>query len=129
ARDMNGDGIADLVTRQDLYTVLWLAGAGNGTFTLGGTVTAPQVFARVRLIDADTDGDPDLLLNASNGAFLTMHDGAGSFGSLVQISITGQYIVRDGDLNGEMINELVVGGLSSQDIDIWVPDGNGSFEF
>src|SRR5690606_8275657 len=46
ARDMNGDGIADLVTRQDLYTVLWLAGAGNGTFTLGGTVTAPQVFAR-----------------------------------------------------------------------------------
>lgn len=86
AGDFNGDGHPDLAfTVPGTGTVGWLAGAGDGTFGDGGSVTAfqkgPAKGSRkphLLCADLDHDGDEDLVVLATDLAVLR-NDGQGTF--------------------------------------------------
>ena len=75
ARDINGDGITDLVITSPTAVVAYL-GNGDGTFTLKSSTPVPGYVEYVVLADFNHDGKLDF---ATNGNQLALGNGDGTF--------------------------------------------------
>jgi hypothetical protein len=111
--DFDDDGHLDIVVVADdgIRTML---GAGDGTFTLGGTFALADT--PTSIVAGDLNGDGVLDLVAGYGkSFLTLTSaGDGTFGNLRQFATPHDaYAVALGDLNGDYVLDVVVGSSSS----------------
>ena len=132
--DVNGDGIADIVTGdENTAGVSVLLGNGSGGFAAPVSYSAgagASVTDGVALFDLDHDGKADIIatnrssstasvLLSTNGYAATQY-GVGSFPQGVAL----------GDVNGDGKTDIVTGnffGGGSADVSILVGDGNGGF--
>jgi uncharacterized protein (TIGR03437 family) len=138
--DFNGDSNPDLAVTAADNTATILLGAGNGVFSHGSsfqTGTSPQFIAAG---DLNKDGKLDLVVgngrNQTVSAFLG--DGTGGF-QLASTYVTsyGPYTLILTDYNADGNLDIIQGagdargigpGIDSQDIDILLGNGDGTFQ-
>ncbi|HEX4794932.1 MAG TPA: FG-GAP-like repeat-containing protein [Humisphaera sp.] len=132
--DVNGDGTADVII-SDIGGLAVLLMHPNGleqwppSFTLGDkSITG---FGSVAVADLNSDGKPDLIADTSNGIFVCMGHGDGTFTSPTlfasPISLRG-LTIADFDRDG-VSDALATGvGPTGNDLVFFHGDGNGTFE-
>lgn len=109
--DLNGDGIADLVTASGTNAVVRL-GNGDGTFGAASTVTNGFVLnSNLQLVDINGDGRLDVF----SGGRVAYGNGDGSFQSSVTVwSFASPERIRAGDFDGDGVLDLVTVDDSSR---------------
>jgi uncharacterized delta-60 repeat protein len=132
ARDMNGDGLEDLVAVVNPHDeVRIFMNAGDGRFTprdplpVGGSPEAVAIadFNQDTLLDIavtrTSGGDVSILLAAANGMF----------SDPVRVSVGDEpYGIVTADLNRDAIADLVTANFVSDDITVLLGNGDGTFE-
>ena len=136
--DLNGDGIADMVSVSgDDITVL--LGTANGTFTTVQTQLREPTFAKLVAVgDVNRDGKPDLVISDIAGVEVWLDNGDGTFTykGMLNASPAGTYNVGGygsaaiADLDGDGNPDLVF-IPSSQGSPLFLPvyygNGDGTF--
>lgn len=124
--DVNGDGYLDLALADPaaghvtLYLGDGIGHVGMGTDYAAGTRPTSVVFA-----DLDSDGNLDLVSSNDSGVAIRLGLGGGSFGPELDVPVAGApAFVESGDLNGDGIPDLVVGGAA---VYILIGNGDGTF--
>ena len=130
--DLNGDTFPDIFeANRGEEDRVWLNN-GSGSFTDSGQLlTSMQSFA-VALADVEMDGDLDALV-AIDGSpnQLWLNDGAGNFSASSQVFTTASSLAcafADVDQDGHQ--DIVIGNdgaVNSDQLEIWINDGSGSF--
>ncbi|MGE0787129.1 MAG: FG-GAP repeat domain-containing protein [Sandaracinaceae bacterium] len=108
--DMNGDGHADLVTR-NMTTLAVILGRGDGTFQTPWTMATDPSPGYFVVADADADGSLDVVMtHSTNGVRVLWGDGAGHVAmgptGVVNPQVAG---VAVGNLNGDARPDIVAG--------------------
>lgn len=112
---MNGDGLDDLVARYCTApnicgTLVYLA-RGSGYFEAGAKypyLTGDTVNRPGKPVDADNDGDLDLIITASEGIYVAMNLGNGTFTHVVMSpGITPGAL---SDVTGDGLVDIITGG-------------------
>ncbi|MCP3980455.1 MAG: hypothetical protein GY716_14220 [bacterium] len=130
--DFDRDGDVDIcVTNIDDGTVSILLGNGDGTFSSQQTIAVGATPRGIAVLDADGDGDLDVV-NTNSGTSdlcLLLNDGTGTFGAPVffEGGGAGEWALASSDMNGDGIQDLVVGSRTAQQIHVLTGNGDGTF--
>ena len=129
--DVNGDGIADLLSADDeARSVSLLPGTGNGRF--GARATIDVSGAPLSVTAADVNGDEALDLVTANldpsSIAVLEGRGDGTFAPARLLAAGDSPIhVAVGDLDGDGHADLVAANSLSNDLSIYLADGEGGF--
>ncbi|MCA9560123.1 MAG: VCBS repeat-containing protein, partial [Myxococcales bacterium] len=117
--DLDKDDTPDLVSVRPAGSELWFG--VNGPFDQADPATEfPTVgAATVAVLDADRDGDLDVLTGGADGARFYINDDAGSFvtGALGLTWAAGDIGARVADLDGDARDDLIVYGADG--LKVW----------
>ena len=138
--DFNGDGITDFAVGNagnDLVSVFM--GKGDGGFRVGGSYHAGTNIRGLCIIDLNLDGWADIVTANMTGGVepnrgtisLLLNDGSGLFEDITTIPSPGrgEKTCATGDANEDGILDLFVGAFNSDEILIYLGDGQGGLEF
>lgn len=128
--DWNRDGRLDVAVAGAFYsTVSILLGHGDGTFREPTSLDAGRAPFDLVTGDWDRDGSLDLAAVDYNGSLLIYRgDGAGGFTRTAEFDgFSAAQSVTVGDLNGDGIDDLVVGDVLGQAAQVFHGDGEGGF--
>ena len=139
AADFNGDGKPDIATafwtvisstQTENIGLLLNNGAGFSTPIVasvsvssyqGGSLASPDVVAG----DFNQDGRMDVAVGSSNGVYVLLGNGDGTFQAAVQFDLSGPLAV--GDFNGD--GKLDILGLPGTGLSVLLGNGDGTFGF
>ena len=137
--DFNGDGITDFVVGNagnDLVTLF--LGDGRGWFDEGSNTNSGQNVRGVCIMDLNHDGSPDVAaVNMAEGpdeskgnVSILLNDGNGTLIRTAEIPSPGrgEKTCAVGDANGDGHQDLFVGAYFTDEVIIFVGDGEGSLE-
>lgn len=141
--DFNGDGVPDFFIADHGYDQPPFPGAASfllssyyGGFSITPIPYIPVGFQHsATAADINGDGALDIfVMDSTNGAFLLMNDGSGSFTINRQLIPTirqGFYSSEFIDLNDDGFYDLLVGGHEFEGANTWVlwGDASGAFSF
>jgi hypothetical protein len=120
--DMGGDGIADLVLARDERPLSVFRGRNNGAFD--GIVLSGGPFGETPAVaKLDANGSDDLVA----GAAVLLATGPGMY-ELSQDLASGGGPSAIGDFDGDGVQDLVVAGISSQELTSFRGRGDGRFD-
>ncbi|MBT2556854.1 VCBS repeat-containing protein [Hymenobacter sp. ISL-91] len=108
--DVNGDNVPDALVGAN-NTVQTLLGTGQGTFTVGSSVSVGNFPRTMATGDVDGDGDLDLVTSNSDGYSLSvrLNDGTGRFGGTANLATDQNPIgVVLADLDGDLDLDLLM---------------------
>ena len=132
--DFDHDGITDVVaSNTQASDVAVLLGNGDGTFAAANNYFADGIPRGLGVIEANGDGFTDIVTsNFTTGAgnvALLINDGTGGFLPAVTFDsgITHEWAIDVADMNGDWIQDLIVGGRDSQTIAVLLGDGQGGY--
>jgi uncharacterized repeat protein (TIGR01451 family) len=138
--DFSGDANPDLAVTAADNTVTVLLGAGNGTFTAGSSYSTSQNPQCVAAGDFNKDGKMDLVVANTYGQsvsiFLGRGDGSFQAGPSYWTSYEPEGLIIT-DYNGDGNLDIIQGtgdargigpGVDSEDIDILLGNGDGTFQ-
>jgi FG-GAP-like repeat/FG-GAP repeat len=131
--DLNGDGILDLVTANEVAdTVSVLLGKGDGTFQPNVDYTVGKDPIALAIADLNRDGKPDLAVVdlGSDLISVLLGKGDGTFGAHVDYA-TGSFPVSIAiaDFNADNIQDLAVANQNNAGtVSILFGKGNGTFK-
>jgi len=130
AADLDGDGVAELVTHSDAHAATRATihrYQGGGLFDrhdLQGAVRPPFFFA-----DVDADGDADLLASDGCGLVLRRNAGAGALDDVERIwSAESAQVWTAADLDGDGFLDPIVGRLRG-DVCVTYSNAQGRYEW
>ncbi|MEE4545073.1 FG-GAP-like repeat-containing protein [Streptomyces sp. V4-01] len=130
AADVNGDGLSDLLARNDATGALqlWLRNTG-GTFGAAVTVTGGwRPFSQTAAADFNSDGKADIIARDGSGNLkMWLGHGDGTFGAAQQVTSGWDFTqtaVADFDGNGKAD---IIARDSSGNLKIWAGHGDGTF--
>ncbi|MFD8785001.1 FG-GAP-like repeat-containing protein [Kitasatospora sp. NPDC059599] len=128
--DINGDGVADLIAREDSTGSLkaWY-GSGDGTFSGPAVVTGGwRDFSETTLADFTGDGLADILAKGpDNVLHLWKGNGDGTFAHPVQVTSGWNFTqTTSADFDGDGKTDLVAKGADNN-LYIWPGHGDGTF--
>jgi len=122
-RDLNGDGYNDILSLSVSGLNVSL-GTGDGRFRLVSSEAIPSLARDADLADFNRDGILDLVFasgTVTNGTFVKLGRGDGSFGAVATISTTSTTRVVAQDVNEDGIADIVSGGY------VYLGKGDGTF--
>lgn len=127
--DFNGDGWIDLATgNQNGGSVAVFLNDGAGHYLppmvtpIGGSVHGLAV------LDADADGDVDIVATNQSEVVLLRNTGNGTFTPPILIDTgNGEWSIATGDANGDGRPDIFCGSAWSQDVTLLLGDGAGGF--
>ncbi len=138
AADLNGDGIADIVTtnaEDNTVTILLADGKGGFHESVGSPFACGDNPFNMAIGDVNADGNPDLAIVNSpssmaegkgrNGLAVLLNDGQGKFTMLKGSPVpAGQNPnrVAIGDVNGDGINDIVSSDFDGNQVFLFVMD-------
>lgn len=116
-RDMNGDGIPDIIAENECATDACISGSltvllgnGDGTFQTGVATNTPRTFGGT-LILGDLNGDGKLDVASGTGGFLLLGNGDGTFQNVMTLGIQARGIAT-ADFNHDGKPDLAIGGAA-----------------
>jgi glucose/arabinose dehydrogenase len=130
--DFDADGLADVVTRDELGAIWLHRGDGAGGVE-APTQLAPASADQTFLIgpgDWSGDGEPDIITgDTSGGVFLWEGHGTGALSDPVKIKSgwSGYTVIPVGDLSGDRLPDLVVRTPSGM-VRLYPGNGHGGFK-
>lgn len=128
ARDADGDANLDLlIAVQGTGVVLGVA-SGTGTFALADVWALPTINSLATL-DADGDGDVDLLGTDTSGVSLGLGTGAGQFVATPLIAVAGAALVRVGDFDSDGNADLFYRSWDGSQARFWLHAGTATAVF
>ncbi|MEM6312444.1 MAG: FG-GAP-like repeat-containing protein, partial [Planctomycetota bacterium] len=130
--DFNGDGFADLAVAGYSYvSTQVLFGNGDGTFTVADEARHGGVPRFVTAADFNDDGFVDLAaVVGETNVVIHLNDSNGSFPSLTRTTLTaglGPAAIAIGDFNGDGTPDFATANRNSDDISVFVSNGDGTF--
>jgi uncharacterized protein (TIGR03437 family) len=135
AADLNGDGIPDLVSTDNLGHITVLKGAGDGTFQSSfqlsfSTGSGPGSANGVAFGDFNYDGNLDFAVvggsNTASAVDILLGKGDGTFQSPLSVAAPlGAFALVAGDFNGDGQVDLAL--LLSNGVQILLGKGDGTF--
>ncbi len=138
--DFNGDGITDFaVGNAGNDVVAVFMGTGDGGFRVGQSYHAGTNVRGLCIMDLNLDGHPDIAtanmtggVEPNRGTISTMlNDGTGHFTDIKTIPSPGrgEKTCATGDANEDGILDLFVGAFNSNEMLVYLGDGEGGLEF
>ena len=129
--DFNGDGHADDLLADRIWLNNGRAGFRARSQDASQRFSYPSSWRATLPLDADGDGDDDVLTSGANGVVLFRNDGTGlmlpvpgAFGTTPPLADSG--IPAAGDLDGDGDVDLAM-ATGSGTADVWFNDGQGGF--
>lgn len=113
--DVNGDGVADIVTRTGNYEIFAILGDG-ATGLFGDEIVLLTSSARLNtwgvpaVGDLDGDGDNDLVFTAMTKMYVAENDGTGVFSSPIKVVENADMVGAVLDFNNDGVMDVVYGG-------------------
>jgi hypothetical protein len=127
--DFNHDGLADVAAvGQSSSNIVVLLANGNGTFqppVSYGTTAYGFYTATITPLDANHDGELDVIAAGDFGSWLLLGNGDGTFQPATQIYSSGA-VSAFGDFNGDHI--LDYANYSAPSVGIELGNGDGTFQ-
>ena len=131
AADFTGDGHLDLAaTNLTAGTLSVFVGRGDGTFAAQITLNVGSTPAFIVAADFNRDGNMDLAHGDLSGhVFIDLRRGDGTFQTLPPTSrVAGDSDVKIADFNGDGRSDLVVLNNDTNDVQILLGRGDGTFQ-
>lgn len=129
ARDMNGDGKADVVLAdQELAALVVLPGNGDGTFAAAVVTQVPDAPSTFTVAELTGDSHPDLAAGSLEPPVLTIHAGRGD-GTFAATSRTAipplVWALRAADLDADHAIDLIASHFESTTMTVLFGTGAG----
>jgi len=136
AADVDRDGLTDLIV-WDGATFRVVRQTQRGTFSVTASLPAIDSLGfRNALLVADVTGDgyPDIIYahyaSAPDELRVYVNDGAGGFSTTaVSSGISAPWNFSAADIDGDGIQDLVVGNRVTTNLDLYISQGDGTFTF
>ncbi|HEX5154241.1 MAG TPA: VCBS repeat-containing protein [Parafilimonas sp.] len=136
--DLNKDGKIDLVTGQSLSIDVHLNNGTNSLFNAPVTYATSESPYDILVTDLNNDGNPDIaactefnhegmsvLLGNGNGTFQPAQNYNGAYSP----DLRNESGITSGDVDGDGDMDILVGNYASNDVSLYLNNGNGSFKF
>jgi hypothetical protein len=132
--DYNLDGLMDFtVGNSTNNNVTVFTGDGNGSFSDIQNFTADNGIRGLVIVDADGDGFSDIVTanRDGNNASILINNGDETFALPVNFegNGNGETAAATSDVNKDGIMDLFLGAIYSDEVMLWLGDGNGGFTF
>ncbi len=132
--DFNLDGLMDFTcgnSQNNQVTVF--TGDGTGEFSIIQNYNADNGIRGLVVLDINGDGFPDIVTanRDGNNASILMNNGDETFAPPINFegNGNGETAAASSDVNGDGIMDLFLGAIYSDEVILWLGDGNGSFTF
>ena len=132
--DFNLDGLMDFTcgnSQNNQVTVF--TGDGTGEFSIIQNYNADNGIRGLVVLDINGDGFPDIVTanRDGNNASILMNNGDETFAPPINFegNGNGETAAASSDVNGDGIMDLFLGAIYSDEVILWLGDGNGSFIF
>jgi hypothetical protein len=122
--DMNGDGIADIVTMSEFTDKMCVyAGSGDGTFESIGMYDSGDHPIGVEIADFNGDGFNDIVSTVwwEKAVSVSFNDGAGNFSPRISYALpSGSYDVGVGDFNQDTKMDFVTANAGANSLSVFL---------
>ena len=129
--DMDGDGVADLLSADELSDYLsFMKGFGDGTFRRTQTIVAGSKPTGLAFVDVNHDGFPDIVASnfMSSDVTVNLGNGQGTFGARIRTLVSATpFGVVTGDWNGDTHIDVATLNTTQNNISILRGTGTGTF--
>jgi hypothetical protein len=132
--DYNLDGLMDFTVGNSTNNkVTVFKGDGTGNFSSIQNYSADSGIRGLVILDADCDGFPDIVTanRDGNNVSVLINNGDGTFSLPFSFegSGNGETAAATSDINGDGVMDLFLGAIYSDEVILWLGDGNGGFTF
>jgi hypothetical protein len=132
--DYNLDGLMDFTCGNSTNNqVTVFTGDGTGSFSDIQNYNADNGIRGLVIIDLNGDGLPDIVTanRDGNNSSILINTGNGTFASPTNFegNGNGETAASTSDVNGDGIMDLFLGAIYSDEVILWLGDGNGGFTF
>ncbi len=128
--DFDGDGWIDLATgNQNGHSVAVFANNGAGGYLAPLVIPVGGAVHGIAVVDADSDGDTDIVATNLGNVVLLRNNGNGTFLPPVFFNGggNGEWSIAVADANGDGRPDLFCGTNNTQALTLLLGDGNGTF--
>lgn len=132
--DYNLDGLMDFTVGNSTNNqVTVFTGDGTGNFSAIQNYSADNGIRGLVILDTDGDGFSDIVTanRDGNNASILMNNRDGTFALPLNFegNGNGETAAATSDVNGDGIMDLFLGAIYSDEVMLWLGDGNGNFIF